>query len=252
MNSTNSFDDKLVFNIYTVDGDHQLLIDNNKAGFEFYLELMEVFADVDAVNHKINIKSPLCMSNEIKNRMFNFSQEKSKIKPEIQKLNKIIKDIPNNQFFIIIPYLLMDPVEILKIFEYLKCINNNASEEIFKEKIVKLEKDYTDSFAELEKKYEFIMFSTRIQNVIGEKDRTKRVCRYCNKSKPEVSFKKVAHSISEALGNKKIITNDECDTCNEKFGKGIENDLILYLSLFRNFFGIIRFPFAVPFNNIHS
>ena len=77
MNSTNSFDDKLVFNIYTVDGDHQLLIDNNKAGFEFYLELMEVFADVDAVNHKINIKSPLCMSNEIKNRMFNFSLTKS-------------------------------------------------------------------------------------------------------------------------------------------------------------------------------
>ena len=70
---------------------------------------------------------------------------------------------------------------------------------------------------------------------IGESDKSKRVCRYCNKKSPEVSFKKVAHSISEALGNKKIITNDECDACNEKFGEGIENDLILYLNLYRVF-----------------
>ncbi|AAS11404.1 MULTISPECIES: hypothetical protein [Treponema] len=238
MNSTNSFDDKLVLNIYTVDGDHQLLIDNNKAGFEFYLELMEVFADVDAVNHKINIKSPLCMSNEIKNRMFNFSQEKSKIKPEIQKLNKIIKDIPNNQFFIIIPYLLMDPLEILKIFEYLKCINNNASEEIFKEKIVKLEKDYTDSFAELEKKYEFIMFSTRIQNVIGEKDRTKRVCRYCGRSAADgTTFKEKAHAISESIGNKIFICTEECDACNSRFAGTIEKDFFELIKLYRTIYG---------------
>lgn len=53
-----------------------------------------------------------------------------------------------------------------------------------------------------------------------------------------MSFKKVAHSISEALGNKTIITNDECDTCNEKFGQGIETDLINYLNFFRVFFGV--------------
>ena len=238
MNSTNTFDDKLVFSIYTIDGDHQLLIDNNKAGFDFYLELMEVFADVDAVNHKINIKNPLCMSNEIKNRMFNFSKEKSKIKPEIQKLNKIIKDIPNNQSFIIIPYLLMDSLEILKIFEYLQCINENASEEIFKEKIVKLQKDYADYFAELEKKYEPIMFSTKIQNVIGEKDRSKRVCRYCGRSVADgATFKQKAHAISESIGNKVFICTEECDECNSRFAGTIEKDFFELIKPYRTLYG---------------
>lgn len=56
-------------------------------------------------------------------------------------------------------------------------------------------------------------------------DPTKRVCRFCGKSPPAVKFKKVAHAIPEALGNKSIVSAYECDTCNEKFGNGIENDL---------------------------
>ena len=71
MNSCNSSDNKLVFNIYTLDGDHQLLIDNTHTGFYFYLELMKIFADIDAINHKININNPLCMSAEIKNKTRN-------------------------------------------------------------------------------------------------------------------------------------------------------------------------------------
>lgn len=99
----------------------------------------------------------------------------------------------------------------------------------------KIAKEMDTIFGKLMNSYEMFVFDENTRQSIGERDKSKRVCRYCNKSKPEVSFKKVAHSISKALGNKKIITNDECDTCNEKFGKGIENDLILYLSLFRNF-----------------
>jgi hypothetical protein len=56
-------------------------------------------------------------------------------------------------------------------------------------------------------------------------DRQHRQCRFCGKRSPEVTFKKVAHAIPEALGNKSIETAYECDTCNEMFGQGIENDL---------------------------
>lgn len=56
-------------------------------------------------------------------------------------------------------------------------------------------------------------------------DKTKRICRFCGKQPPEVTFRKVAHAIPEALGNKSIETTYECDTCNEAFGSGIENDL---------------------------
>lgn len=56
-------------------------------------------------------------------------------------------------------------------------------------------------------------------------DKSCRVCRFCGRKPPEVTFKKVAHAIPESLGNKSIESAYECDTCNEEFGKGIENDL---------------------------
>ena len=56
-------------------------------------------------------------------------------------------------------------------------------------------------------------------------DRIDRRCRFCGKSKPEVCFQKVAHAIPESLGNKSLESMYECDSCNEKFGRGIENDL---------------------------
>ena len=56
-------------------------------------------------------------------------------------------------------------------------------------------------------------------------DKKNRVCRFCTQSKPAVTFRKVAHAIPEALGNKSIESAYECDACNEMFGIGIENDL---------------------------
>ncbi|WP_339389246.1 HNH endonuclease [Planctobacterium marinum] len=59
--------------------------------------------------------------------------------------------------------------------------------------------------------------------VLGDRDN--RSCRFCGKTTPEVTFKKVAHAIPELLGNKSIESAYECDTCNKGFGQGIENDL---------------------------
>jgi hypothetical protein len=56
-------------------------------------------------------------------------------------------------------------------------------------------------------------------------DKSCRVCRFCGKQSPEVTFIKIAHAIPESLGNKSIESAYECDICNEEFGRGIENDL---------------------------
>lgn len=56
-------------------------------------------------------------------------------------------------------------------------------------------------------------------------DMQNRICRFCGKQPPEVTFRKVAHAIPELLGNKSIESTYECDTCNHEFGAGIENDL---------------------------
>ena len=55
--------------------------------------------------------------------------------------------------------------------------------------------------------------------ILGEKE--DRKCRFCGKRPPEVSFRKIAHAIPEALGNKSIQSLYECDSCNEAFGNGI-------------------------------
>lgn len=61
-----------------------------------------------------------------------------------------------------------------------------------------------------------------------------RVCRFCSKSAPDVSFNNDAHVISELLGNHHLVSDFECDKCNEVFGK-YESDLANFLGITRTF-----------------
>lgn len=58
-------------------------------------------------------------------------------------------------------------------------------------------------------------------------------CIFCKKGKSETSFKKDAHIIPAALGNRSLFNYDECDNCNEKIFSKYENDLLNYLQLER-------------------
>ena len=69
---------------------------------------------------------------------------------------------------------------------------------------------------------------------IGTKQKDNRVCRYCNKTIPDVTFNNKSHTISQALGNICYITNDECDSCNTKFGLSIEQDFVHYVEMYNS------------------
>lgn len=56
-------------------------------------------------------------------------------------------------------------------------------------------------------------------------DAAARVCRFCGRGKPEVKFGMDAHAVPEFLGNKSIISMNECDDCNQFFGGGCEDNL---------------------------
>lgn len=57
----------------------------------------------------------------------------------------------------------------------------------------------------------------------------KSKCRFCGQEKPVAAFKKVAHTIPELLGNKRIISiENECDACNSLFSN-YERDLTTFL-----------------------
>lgn len=55
-------------------------------------------------------------------------------------------------------------------------------------------------------------------------DAGRQRCRFCGRQAPEVSFRLLAHAVPELLGNKKLFSRYECDSCNTFFGCGIEND----------------------------
>lgn len=151
--------------------------------------------------------------------------------PKIQQLKSYFQDLKNDEYFFIFPNANITKEQSFQYYNYLSAIEKGDDYN-------ELTKQIDGLFAELMSQYEIFAFDESTRKKIGEPDKTKRICRFCGKGSEEETFRKVAHSISEALGNKKIITNDECDSCNEKFGSGIENDLILYLNLYRNVFGI--------------
>lgn len=70
---------------------------------------------------------------------------------------------------------------------------------------------------------------------IGEPVRDRRSCRFCGKSMPDVTFKKKAHAVSEALGNKRLTLYDECDLCNDLFSRAIEPSIVGIFNFHRVF-----------------
>ncbi|WP_299158163.1 HNH endonuclease [uncultured Tenacibaculum sp.] len=187
--------------------------------------------EIDYENKKISIEQLQKNTEDLRNRIDSIVQKYKSSNPIINQLNTYFNDLKNNESFFFLVNSSITNEQSFQLYNYLSTLENN---EDFK----KASKEMDELFGDLRNNYDIIAFNEGTRNKIGEPDKSKRVCRFCNRKYGEVTFRKVAHSISEALGNKKIITNDECDSCNEKFGTGIENDLILYLNLYRNVFGI--------------
>lgn len=64
--------------------------------------------------------------------------------------------------------------------------------------------------------------------LLGEK-----ICLFCNRKAPEVTFRNESHLIPRGLGNKNLLYRYECDSCNKKYGDLLDNDLVRYFSIAR-------------------
>lgn len=58
----------------------------------------------------------------------------------------------------------------------------------------------------------------------------RRICRFCGKSVEETCFRNEAHPIPAFLGNRYVVSENECDTCNSVFGT-YETHFSSYLGL---------------------
>jgi hypothetical protein len=65
------------------------------------------------------------------------------------------------------------------------------------------------------------------------KQKKDRFCRFCNKGMPDVTFRKDAHTIPQLTGNRNMISDFECDTCNSLFSK-YESQLAYFLGVSRS------------------
>jgi hypothetical protein len=67
--------------------------------------------------------------------------------------------------------------------------------------------------------------------------REPRMCYFCGKQSGQTTFRNKAHLIPEFLGNKRILSRHECDTCNAEFSLN-ESALAAYIGPVRCFWGV--------------
>ncbi len=71
-----------------------------------------------------------------------------------------------------------------------------------------------------------------------------RTCRFCRRSEPHATFAQEAHAIPRCVGNRNLLTYEECDECNTRFSR-LEDDLAKFTLPARTF-GRVRAYRGIP------
>jgi hypothetical protein len=199
------------------------------------LEFISIFShNIDEEEFKIEISSLQKNSESLRLAIGGFVDKYKSTVPVINRLNTFIKKIDDGEYFYILPNVkkLSDSQTISISNELLSHIDSSVD-------LASLEKSYADIFQCVFDNYETTSFSTERKIKIGEGIKANRVCRFCkNTIATGATFNQEAHAISESLGNKTIILNEECDDCNAYFSQNVEDNIFTYLKLFTTFFGI--------------
>ncbi len=187
---------------------------------------------INAEKQIINIDNKHKNTEELQKKLTNYISKYKNISPQIQQINKYFRKLDENEWFFTLPPIEFNTKEKYRLEEELNMLNELKSD-ISEEQVFKI-------FGCIMNNYELVTFNLEKDRKIkiGENNKDKRVCRFCGEKKPDVKFKKEAHAISEALGNKKLILNEECDCCNEFFDENVERDFIYYHDLSRTMLGI--------------
>lgn len=228
---------KLAFYAYCLNYDFALEIDNNsELAFKRYIELVSIFWEIEG--NTLGIVPIQKMDESIRKKYTCFVDKYKKDEPKLNRLKNSLDKISNNEYFFTSPKSNNTAEEILFIANLVKVHNITEDDKERAEIFEQLEQG-NKVFSDLFKKYEVLVFDSSQRRHIGEPIREKRICRFCNKGINEgKTFKLKAHALSEALGNKLIVLNEECDDCNAKFGNTIESDFIQYLDVYRVFFRV--------------
>jgi len=209
-----------------------LKIESSEDIDESVAELLANFSyQIDEEERRVTIE-PLQKNTQIlRDNINGFVERYKQAAPEINQLGAFVRRLEDGGYFYIFPNASLETIQIAELGNRLQALNQGLDAKENQE-------EFTSIFGDILGNYDILAFNGESRANIGESDKSAVECRFCGNDASRVTFKKKAHAISEALGNKGIVCNEECDTCNERFGKGIETDLIAFLSLYRGFFGI--------------
>ena len=77
----------------------------------------------------------------------------------------------------------------------------------------------------------------------------KRMCRFCGRMEPDVTFKKVAHAIPHFIGNRTLKSLYECDDCNGKVFSPMESQFSQFMSFYHTFYHVSKGGKVPTFRN---
>lgn len=196
---------------------------------ELFRSFLSLFAfDANIINTKITycINSDFKITPEFKTALKNLVDMYGQRVPKLNEVYKKFILLPDNEFIYLIPSDVdLDSNAILQIEIHLAELNG---------KVLTNDNGDRKYFENLLNNYNIMEPNTAGRKIIG--DRVNKICRFCGRGKPEVTFRKKAHVISSGFGNKNLIHTEECDSCNEAFGR-IEQDFLNYLAPYRVYFG---------------
>ncbi len=160
----------------------------------------------------------------IRDNVLRFLNKYTNVLPALHTIEIKVRQLACNQYVTIVSISdLADQERMINVVDRLRTISGLPS--------------ISAEYKEWWRKYSVQFFGEQ-KIFIGHHKREDRVCRWCGMSMPVVTFIEKAHAISESLGNKSIVLNDECDECNNKFGKGIEASVATFLQFPNAIFGI--------------
>lgn len=181
-------------------------IEDDTKRCDFTKQMLLMFFKFKRENKNTDI---LRYSGKLKKNIEKFIDENS----EHEELLKIKHTLKDGEYFFVYPLSInLGQLEQLKLIDKIARLNNEESPAL------------AEQYSEILKYYTVDFFSGDESRWIGESEKKRRICRFCGKSEPDTSFKMKAHALSEFLGNKQIILNEECDQCNTWFGKELEPD----------------------------
>ncbi|HIF9203540.1 TPA: HNH endonuclease [Photobacterium damselae] len=185
--------------------------------------------------NSIEIRFLLSKNKKLQESFSIFINKYHKYNPKFHKINSFLNELEEEEFFYFLPGVkkMTEKEHMCTMLELHH--HNNPYYVIDFDYLLDSLNQFVGEFFD---RYEIKSISSDKKICIGKGYKAHRVCRFCKLDKEIQTFKNEAHAISESLGNKLIILNEECDKCNDYFAKTIEKDIDVYLKIIGSIFKI--------------